>query len=248
MSVGFLIGNTCLRWARLDDVARLESASMSWERFDADPSPIQSFVRNCEADVDVVVGSVRDDLLTRLLEALPASMRAPSVARRDFALPIDNRYETPEDVGVDRLLNAIAARERFTGEAIIIVDFGTALSLSVVSPEGAFVGGAIGVGARTALEALWRETPSLPPVEPRATENAVERSTEQALASGLFRQFVGGVRGLVADLRAEVGSDAHVVATGGEAEVYSPAIPEIELVDRDLAMRGLAFAARTRGS
>lgn len=223
---------------------------MSWELFEADPSPIQSFVRDCAADADddVVVGSVRDDLLTSLLGALPALVRAPAIARRDFPLPIDNRYETPEYVGVDRLLNAIAARERFTGDAIIVVDFGTALSLSVVSPEGAFVGGAIGVGARTALEALWRETPRLPRVEPCTTWSALERSTERALSSGLFRQFVGGVRGLVADLRAEVGADARVVATGGEAEIYSPAIPEIELVDRDLSMRGLAFAARARES
>ena len=247
MSLGFLVGNTSVRWARIDDVARIESASIPWSRFAADPTPIESFVRD-RSDDDILIGSVRDDLLAGLLDALPSSAQTPAIAGRDFALPIDNLCEPPQDVGTDRLLNAIAARERFRGEAVIVVDFGTALSFSVVSPRGAFVGGAIGVGARTAREALWHRTPRLPRAEPCATGSALERSTMSALAAGLFRQFVGGVRGLVTDLRGEVGAGARVVATGGEARVYAPAIPEIELVDSELTLRGLACAARARQS
>jgi type III pantothenate kinase len=243
MRLGFLVGNSRLRLALLDGAEVRDSAAIAWDRLSCEGRGLIA-ERLARRGIDgVVAGSVRDDLLARLIAALPAGAPRVLVARRDFAIPVENLYERPEEAGTDRLLNALAARERFAGQSVIVVDFGTALSLSVVSAAGAFAGGLIGFGEGAVLEALRRATPRLPEVEPRPDTRAIQRATRAALAVGTHRQLTAGVRALVRALLDEVPPPARVIATGGDAERYAGAIPEIEAIDADLTLRGLAIAS-----
>jgi type III pantothenate kinase len=189
----------------------------------------------------VVVGSVRSDRLARLREKLPRGS-ALTVAGEDFQVPVENHYLRPYEVGLDRLLNALAAGDLWPGSWRVVLDFGTALSVTVITPQGAFAGGLIGVGAGAAAAALRSHTPALPPVEVRETNRFVERSTREGVASGLFWQLVGGAQTIVDGLRRELRPPVHVVATGGDAPWIAPALQNVDSVDALLTLKGLILA------
>jgi len=246
MPVGILIGNSRLRYASFDEEGRWsEVRALSWDELGGLGGIESRLGRELEgASSEIFFGaSVRDDRIPRVEHAVPRVSAKIRWARRDFPIGIENRYRPPEDVGTDRLLNARALRDLHPGRAAIAVDLGTALSVSVVSPEGAFVGGLIACGSSTANLAMRRATPALPHVTPRREDRTLRDTTEGALATGLHRQFAWGVRGVLCDLIAELGGEAEVVATGGEAPLYAPVIDEIDRVDPDLTFRGLVSAA-----
>jgi type III pantothenate kinase len=239
MILGLLLGNSSLRHAVFDGRSIIESGRTEWQDLDRRAADLDRAIARHPIDA-AVIGSVRDDLLARAAGRIPAGV--PSVvARRDFALPIENRYARPEEAGTDRLLNAIAARSRTKGAPAIVVDFGTAISISVVSRDGAFLGGLIAPGGRTSARGLAQSAPRLPSVDPDPLDGAfIRRDTASALQAGVHHLVTGGVRAMLQGIAAEIpGSAARILATGGEAGVLAPGIPEIEDVVPDLALEGL---------
>jgi type III pantothenate kinase len=168
------------------------------------------------------------------------------VARRDFALPIANEYTRPWEAGTDRLLNAVAARERAGGRGAVAVDFGTAISVSVVSPQGAFLGGPIACGGAALARGLRASAPRLPHAEASSRTPFVARDTVSALGTGVFWEIAGGVRALLQGILRSVDFRPRVFATGGEAETYRESIPEIDELVPNLVLEGLCFACRAR--
>ena len=148
------------------------------------------------------------------------------------------RYDDPREVGPDRIMNAVAAKERY-GAPCIVVDFGTSTNFDVVSPEGEYVGGVLAPGIEVSMEALFRRAARLVKVAFVEPSTAIGKTTATALQSGVVYGFAGQVDGIVAAIRAELGVEARVVATGGLAEVIAPHSQTISGVDPLLTLEGL---------
>ena len=148
------------------------------------------------------------------------------------------RYDDPREVGPDRIVNAVAARERY-GAPVIVVDFGTSTNFDVVSPEGEYVGGVLAPGIETSMEALFARAARLVKVDYVAPEAVIGKTTVGGLQSGLVYGFAGQVDGIVGRIREELGAEARVVATGGLADLVAPHSRTIELVDPFLTLDGL---------
>lgn len=243
---GFLLGNSTLRYGSFDGPGVGAGGVISWaelEREGAEGEALSRIFGPGWRSGELVAGSVRDDRLAMLAGWL--EMPALLVAGRDFEIPIENHYEDPAEAGVDRLLNALAGRTRWPGEALVVVDFGTALSFSVVSARGEFLGGPIGVGVGAALRGLETSTPNLPGLQDGPAVPLIARSTSQALRSGILGQARLGVQGLVQGILDELGGNARVIATGGEAELVAAESGLFDCIEPGLTLEGLAIAAET---
>jgi type III pantothenate kinase len=147
-------------------------------------------------------------------------------------------YENPHEVGADRIVNAVAAQSRY-GKPVIVLDFGTATTFDVVGPAGEYLGGVIAPGLGVSAEALFARAARLHRVSVRRPQRVIGRNTEQSLRSGLFHGYAALVEGLVRRIRAELGSEAPVVATGGLAPVFEPELTFLQAVDPGLTLEGL---------
>jgi type III pantothenate kinase len=147
-------------------------------------------------------------------------------------------YENPKEVGADRIVNAVAAYERY-GSAVIVVDFGTATTFDYVSGRGEYVGGAIAPGLEISMNALVEHAAKLYRVELVRPRDVVGRTTVGAIQSGLIFGYTALVDGLVERIIRERGEKARVIATGGLAELIAPGSETIEDVDEFLTLKGL---------
>jgi type III pantothenate kinase len=147
-------------------------------------------------------------------------------------------YENPHEVGADRIVNAVAAVQRF-GAPVVVLDFGTATTFDVVSPKGEYLGGVIAPGLGISAEALFQRAARLMRVDVKRPAHIIGRTTEESVQSGLFHGYVSLVEGVVKRLRAELGVEAPVVATGGLASVFHGELPFITAVDPHLTLLGL---------
>lgn len=147
-------------------------------------------------------------------------------------------YDSPADVGADRIVNAVAGFER-VGGPLIVVDFGTATTFDVVSARGEYLGGIICPGLAISAEALFARTARLPRVEVRRPERLIGNTTVGSIQSGLFYGYVGLVASLLDRLQAELGGEARVLATGGLAPLLAPQIPALGVPDEMLTLTGL---------
>jgi type III pantothenate kinase len=152
---------------------------------------------------------------------------------------IQIQYDDPREVGPDRIVNAIAAKERY-GAPAIVVDFGTSTNFDVVSPAGDYVGGVLAPGIETSMDALFSRAARLVKVDYVAPEAVIGKTTESALRSGLVYGFAGQVDGIVDAIRDELGApDATAIATGGLADLIAPHSRTITKVDPFLTLEGL---------
>ncbi len=161
-------------------------------------------------------------------------------------LGVEVRLDSPQEAGADRLLNAVAAHQRYGGPAIV-VDFGTATNFDVVDRDGGYLGGAIAPGVGLSEEALHQAAARLPRVAVRRPATVIGRSTVAAMQSGVFWGYIGLVEGLVDRLQAEYGAAMTVIATGGLAPLFARATDRIHHLDPDLTMWGLLEIYRRHG-
>jgi len=147
-------------------------------------------------------------------------------------------YENPREVGADRIVNGVAAYERFKS-GLVVVDFGTATTFDCVSPKGEYLGGVICPGVQISADALFARAAKLPRVEIAKPPKVVGRNTQHSMQSGIVYGYVGLVDGLVDRLIEEMGFPCAVVATGGLARLIAPLSRTIKEVDDDLTLTGL---------
>ena len=155
-------------------------------------------------------------------------------------LGIGIKMERPEEVGADRLVNAVAAHKAYGG-ALIVIDFGTATTFDVVDGDGNYCGGAIAPGPNLSMEALHMAAAKLPRVgigRPRQGQ-VIGKSTVGAMRSGVYWGYVGLIEGLVRRIKDEYGGPMRVVATGGLAPLFNEATSAIDILDSGLTLRGL---------
>src|SRR5918992_3338296 len=151
---------------------------------------------------------------------------------------IGMRHDAPHQVGPDRIVNAVAAKDRY-GAPCIVVDFGTSTNFDVVSPEGEYVGGVLAPGIEISMDALFARAARLFRVDFSAPATVIGKTTAAALQSGLVYGFTGQVDGIVTRIRAELRVEARAVATGGLADLIAPHSRTIETVDPFLTLEGL---------
>lgn len=173
------------------------------------------------------------DMVTRYFDFSPLIV-GPGI-KTGIAVRMDN----PREVGADRIANAVAAHALFDGEPVVIVDFGTAITVDAVSGTGDYLGGAIAPGIDTAAAGLYAATAQLRRVELVAPPDVIGKSTVQAVQSGLVYGTAGMVDGLVASVTKELGGDARVVATGGLAPTVIEHCHRIERFEPMLTLLGL---------
>ena len=147
-------------------------------------------------------------------------------------------YENPKEVGADRIVNAVAAYERYR-QALIIVDLGTATTVDCVTERGEYLGGAIAPGIAISMDALFHAAAKLPRVDFARPRNVIGRNTVESIQSGVLFGYVSLVDGLVRRLADEMGCDVTVIATGGLAGVIATKSEVIDLVEPHLTLEGL---------
>jgi type III pantothenate kinase len=194
--------------------------------------------------VSNVVPPVAFDLKTlcrRYFRCEPLFVLEPGVA-----LGVEVLIDFPQEVGADRVVNAIAGKDRF-GAPLIVVDIGTAATFDVVDRDGNYCGGAIAPGINLSLKALEMAAAKLPHIAIRRPERVIGKSTVPAMQSGLFWGYVGLIEGIVARIRAEFGEPMRVVATGGLSPLFAGATEAIEAIDPDLTLWGLRLIHKRNG-
>src|SRR6185503_2557721 len=148
------------------------------------------------------------------------------------------RYDNPTEVGADRIVNALAARELF-GSPVVVVDFGTATTFDVVNAAGEYMGGIITPGITISAEALFAHASRLYRVDVRKPTELVGRNTAAAMQAGIYYGYIGLVDGILERLLAEIPDVKGIVATGGQAPLIASGSKYIREVDPDLTLTGL---------
>lgn len=147
--------------------------------------------------------------------------------------------DNPREVGADRIANAVAARAMYPNESIVIVDFGTAITVDAVSAKGEYLGGAIAPGLDTSASALFQSTAKIQRVELVAPQSAIGKNTVACVQAGIIFGTAGLVDGLVERVGDELGGDVRTIATGGLAPVVLDSCRLVKQFEPHLTLEGL---------
>ncbi|MBW6512706.1 MAG: type III pantothenate kinase [Desulfuromonadaceae bacterium] len=222
------------RWRVTSDVSRTvdEYAALCHQLF-------QLSALHFSALNGVVISSVVPPLVKTLETLCRRYLNcSPCVVGPGIETGMPIHYDDPGQVGADRLVNAVAAYEKYR-RSLIIVDLGTATTFDCISADGCFEGGAIAPGLGISAEALFSRTRQLPPVEFKSPPQVIGKNTEHSMQSGIFYGYVGLVDGIVERMQRELPDEPLTVATGGLAAVIVAASRTISVTDADLTLDGL---------
>lgn len=191
-------------------------------------------------DIDgVALASVVPPLTGKWVELCRAYLLCePLVVDANTKTGVRVLYDSPQSVGADRLVDAVAAY-RLYGGPTCVVDFGTATTFDAIAANGDYLGGAIAPGIGISADALFQRAAKLPKVDLVRPPTAIGRNTVHAMQSGLLFGYVGLVEGMVARFRTELGGDLRVIGTGGLATIIAHETPVIEHVAPWLTLDGL---------
>ena len=188
---------------------------------------------------DIVISSVVPPLNSVLEQmALKYFKLKPLFVEPGVKTGISVLYEPPTDVGADRIVNAVAAYEKYGGPANV-VDFGTATTFDAISMKGEYLGGEITPGPTISSETLFSRTARLPRVEMKAPPKVIGTSTIGSIQSGLYYGYIGLVDGILERMIAELGQNTVVIATGGYASLIGTETLRIRHIDPNLTLEGL---------
>ena len=197
------------------------------------------------ADVDAVLVGTVVPRATHNLEVLASKYfgsEALIAGQGKAAWPIELDVEDPQSVGADRVLNAIAAHEKYEGE-LVVVDFGTATTFDLVGASGAYKGGIIAPGINLSIDALVNAAAKLPriAIEAPKDDSVIGRTTESQMLIGIYWGYVAMIEGLVERLKKAVGTQVTVIGTGGLADLFDKRTNVFDAVEPDLTIQGLGL-------
>lgn len=199
-----------------------------------------------EIDMDELEDVIISSVVPPLMHTLPAmSIKyfniEPIVVGPGVKTGMNIKYDNPREVGADRIVNAIAAYEKYGGP-LIIVDFGTAITFCAVSKEGDYLGGAITPGIKISTEALFMRTAKLPKVEIAKPEKVIAKNTTNSIQSGVVYGYIGMIDYIVERMIEELdpnGKNVNVIATGGFSNLIASESRYIKNIDKLLTLEGL---------
>ncbi len=184
---------------------------------------------------------------TRALEKelLRLTGRRPYIIGKNIKIPICSLYRNPLSLGQDRLVNAFAAAALY-GAPAVIIGLGTAVTFDAVSKDKHHLGGMILPGLELALGSLSKHTALLPRVILENPRELLGRDTKNSILSGIVYGYAGLCDALTRKIKAKIGNNAAVIATGGNARLISRYSKEIKIVDPELTLKGLNIIYNTR--
>ena len=187
---------------------------------------------------DVIVSSVVPDVMHSLGSAIIKyfGIKAMVPSTLDMGLKINTEH--PKEIGPDRIVDAVAAYEKYGGP-VIVVDYGTATTYDVVTEEGVFEGGVISPGIRTSARALWGGAAMLPEIEIRNPGSIIAKETVSSMQGGLVYGYIGQTEYIVNKMKAAGFENAKVVATGGLGNIIVSESDVIDIYDKNLTLEGL---------
>jgi len=193
---------------------------------------------------DVIISCVVPPMLNTLEGLCRQYLKlTPYVVGPGIKTGMPIQYDNPKEVGADRIVNAVAAYEKCKC-GLIVVDFGTATTFDVISPEGEYQGGAIAPGVGISAEALFDRASKLPRVEFSRPAQIIAKNTVCSMQAGIFFGYVGLVEGIVSRMKEELATNPKVIATGGLAAPIADATDSIDLVEPYLTLEGLYLLYR----
>lgn len=189
---------------------------------------------------DVIISSVVPQVMYSLERAAEKYLgKKPIIVTNDTVPGLSIKYDNPKEVGADRLVNAVAAIEKY-GSDVIVVDFGTATTFCAVKANGDYLGGAICPGIQISVEALFSRTSKLPRIELTPIKKVIGKTTVESMQSGVIHGYVGQVDYIVRLMKDEMESpSAKVVATGGLSGMISEESETIDSIEPNLTLDGL---------
>jgi len=206
------------------------------------------FERNHIAETDIektIISCVVPPMMYILESFCNKYLKHPPLwvdARAAKSMPM--RVHNPAEVGADRIVNAIAAYQKY-GESLIVIDFGTATTFDAVSEKGELLGCAISPGIRIAAEALFEKASKLQRVEFTPPEAVIGKDTMSSMKSGIILGYGSLVDGMVHRMKKEMATDPKVIATGGLAVLMQKVSETIEVVEPNLTLEGLRILAES---
>lgn len=187
---------------------------------------------------DVIISSVVPDTMHSLGSAIIKYFHVKPIVPTTLDMGLKINTEHPKDIGPDRVVDAVAAYEKYGGP-VIIVDFGTATTYDIVTADGVFEGGVISPGIRTSARALWGGAAMLPEIEIRKPASIIAKETVSSMQGGLVFGYIGQTEYIIRKMKEAGYSDAKVVATGGLGNIIVPETDCIDLYDPMLTLDGL---------
>ena len=187
-----------------------------------------------------IIASVVSDVMHSLTGSIVRyTGHAPLIVGPGVKTGIKVATENPRAIGADRIVDAVAAYEKYGGP-VLVLDFGTATTYDLVSPDGSFVAGITAPGLRISAEALWERTAMLPKIEIRKPKSILAQETVSSMQAGLFYGQIGQTEYIVKQVKEECGYDnLKVVATGGLGRIIADATDSIDIYDSSLTLDGL---------
>ena len=187
---------------------------------------------------DVIISSVVPDTMHSLGSAIIKYFHVKPIVPTTLDMGLKINTEHPKDIGPDRVVDAVAAYEKYGGP-VIVVDFGTATTYDIVSKDGVFEGGVISPGIRTAARALWGGAAMLPEIEIRKPESVIAKETVSSMQGGLVFGYIGQTEYIIKKIKECGYEDAKVIATGGLGNIIVPETDSIDIYDPMLTLDGL---------
>ncbi len=189
---------------------------------------------------DVIISSVVPEVMHSLENfSIKYCAKEPIIVGPGVKTGINIKYENPQQVGADRIVNAVAGYEKYGGP-LILIDFGTATTFCAVSEKGEYLGGAISPGIKISSEALFQRASKLHKVEIAKPKGAIGKNTTWAMQSGIVFGYAGLVDNIVTMMKEELGSkDVNVVATGGLAPLICAETKTVKTIDKFITLEGL---------
>lgn len=206
---------------------------------------LRSLLEIHQIDLAKIHGSIMTSVvppLTHAFEALLHSLvgQSPIIVTASCPHGLNLRYDNPEEIGTDRLVNAAAAFSHYQ-RGLIIVDFGTATTFCTITQQGEYLGGAIAPGLKTAADSLHLKTAKLPKVDLAIPDSVIGRDTATSMQSGIMFGYAGLVDAIVKRIQKDIDQETLVIATGGFASTISPISQTIQEVRSHLTLEGLVL-------
>ncbi len=187
---------------------------------------------------DVIISSVVPDTNFHLERFCEKYITCKPIFVSEKIVDIAVDLDQPQEVGADRLVNAVAVTKFYDTPAVVI-DFGTATTFDVIDTGGIYRGGVIAPGIRLSIEALTNRAAKLPQINIEKPQKVIGKSTLQAMKSGMYWGYIGVIETIITKITDEMGKKPYVIATGGLAPLYAESTDIIDVVDDNLIFKGL---------